>query len=323
MFKSFSKFKIIASLFAVLFISCFININLNKASADSIRIVTKSEYCIDLYHGNVSNDAPVMLWTCDKTSAQSWTENLSTITHDEKYCLSVSDKFIKNKNSVVVQSCNGGANQVWLNSKNKLYNPDTQMCLTTSMGNGSQLIVDNCNKKNLLTWNSEDMSGAVISRNLNCNKGDRSYKLSCNAIKQWEDWVDSNNHMDLLSKYTINSTYEQWCADFISYIYKEAGFPFKSAVAGWNENVAVNLQNYNFTIHDATSGYVPKSGDVAFFDYDNGGHVELVVSGGSKPTMIYGNSGRIDPQTNNGDMRANTIMQIKDKGSLIYYLSPN
>jgi len=321
--SGFSKFKFIASLLAVIFIACFVRVNLNKASADSTRIVAKKDYCIDLYHGNISDYSPVMLWACDKTSAQSWTENLTTITHEDKYCLSVSNKLLKNKKSIVVQLCNGSANQVWLNSKNKLYNPDSELCLTTSMGNGSQLVVDDCNKKNLLTWTTEDVNGQVIPRNLQCDKGDKPFKLSCNAIKQWENWVDNNNHMNLLNKYTLNSTYEQWCADFISYIYKESGYPFRSAADGWDENVAVNIQNYNFTIHDASSGYIPKPGDVAFFDYDNGGHVEMVVSGGSKPTMIYGNSGRNDPQTNNGDMRANTIMEVKDKGSLIYYLSPN
>ena len=319
-----SKIRVFTFILVFFLIFGFGRSYLNKASADSLRIVAKKDYCIDLLHNSTSENSPVVLWMCDKTSAQSWTENLSTITHDDKYCLSVSEKLLNSKKSMVVQSCNNSANQVWLNSNGRLYNPNSEQCLTSSMGDGSQLVVDDCNKKNVLTWNAEDMSGSIVPRKLNCDSGSKEFKLSCYAIKEWETWVNgSNNHLSLLTRYTDNATYEQWCADFISFVYKESGYPFKSAFDGWDENTAVNIQKYNFTIHDASSGYIPKPGDVAYFDYNQGGHTEIVVSGGSHPTMIYGNSGRIDPQTGNGDMRANTITLVKDKGSLIYYLSPN
>lgn len=322
--SGFGKFSLFTCLIIILFMFVFVKGYLNKASADSLRIVTKSNYCIDLLHGNTGENAPVMLWICDKTSSQSWDEQLSTITHDDKYCLAVSNLTIQNNKTIVVQSCNNGANQVWLNSDGKLYNPDTEECISTYGGDGTQLIVKDCNSKYILTWQNQDVSGVVIGRNLDCSKGDRSYKLSCNAIAEWETWRNgSNNHVQLLNKYTDNASYEEWCADFISYIYKVSGYPFVGAYDGWDENNALNIQNYNFTIHDASSGYLPNPGDVAFFDYGNGGHTEMVISGGSHPTFIYGNSARVDPQTGNGDMRANTITRVKDKGSLIYYLSPN
>jgi len=77
-----------------------------------------------------------------------------------------------------------------------------------------------------------------------------------------------------------------------------------------------------FTQHYANTGYIPKTGDVAYFNY-NGGHVEIVVSGGSKPTFVYGNSATIDPTTGNGEMEANTETSDGSLGQLVYYLSPN
>ena len=76
-----------------------------------------------------------------------------------------------------------------------------------------------------------------------------------------------------------------------------------------------------YTIHYASTGYLPKPGDVAFFNY-SAGHVEIVISGGKQPTFIYGDSGTIDPTTGNGQMKANTILG-NVSGQVVYYLSPN
>ena len=114
---------------------------------------------------------------------------------------------------------------------------------------------------------------------------------------------------------------EEWCADFVSYVYKQAGYPFLYGERdGWDEYYAPNIQNQGFIYHSAAS-YIPHAGDVAFFDY-NGGHVEIVAVGGSKPIFIYGDSGTIDKTTGNGDMAENTITNDGYAGQVIYYLSP-
>ena len=147
--------------------------------------------------------------------------------------------------------------------------------------------------------------------------------IACNAVKEFTAWQSSgSNHESLLTTYTDGTPSEEWCADFISYVYKEAGYPFTNGSAdGWDENSAGNVQYMGFTMHQAGNGYVPETGDVAYFDYP-GGHVEIVVSGGTTPTYVYGDSAEIDPTTGNGQMKSNTI-QSDNNGQVMYYLTPN
>jgi hypothetical protein len=140
---------------------------------------------------------------------------------------------------------------------------------------------------------------------------------------QWALWqANPNGHTGLLTQFTDGNSYEEWCADFVSYVYKISGYPFQNGERdNWDEYNANNLVNLNFTVHNAGS-YIPKPGDIAYFDY-SGGHVELVVTGGSHPTFIYGDSGTTDPMTGNGEMNEDTLTNDGSAGSVQYYLSPN
>ena len=156
-----------------------------------------------------------------------------------------------------------------------------------------------------------------------CQSGTTGERVACFAARAWQDWrAGPSGHAALLAAYTDGNAYEEWCADFVSYLYKQAGHPFTSGERdGWDEYVADDIQNQGFTLHDAAT-YTPKAGDVAYFDY-NGGHVEIVAVGGSKPIFIYGDSGTPDPATGNGDMAENSITSDGDAGQVVYYLSPN
>jgi hypothetical protein len=99
-------------------------------------------------------------------------------------------------------------------------------------------------------------------------------------------------------KYTNNGGKdEQWCGDFISWLYNEAGYPVKDVGDKW-ERVAFGFQTdtntlKKFEFHPVGAGYVPQPGDVAVHSYS---HVNLVVSvntSGKKPTVtvIGGNQG--------------------------------
>jgi cell wall-associated NlpC family hydrolase len=126
----------------------------------------------------------------------------------------------------------------------------------------------------------------------------------------------------LLNDYTEGNINEEWCADFVSYIYREAGYPFTDGERNnWDQYTAGDVQYMGFTLHPAGS-YMPEPGDVAYFDYP-GGHVEIVVSGGKHPTFIYGDAGTIDPATHNGDMTENSFTNDGAAGQVVYYLSPN
>ncbi|MGD0284241.1 MAG: ricin-type beta-trefoil lectin domain protein [Candidatus Saccharimonadales bacterium] len=294
--------------------------------ADSPKITSGlAGYCLD-DHDNKSNANTVVdNWKCNNTMAQDWVANISTITHDDTYCLTVQGNKINVGAKVVLNTCDGSAGQVWLRDQTGYQNPNSGLCLTTSQSTpNNQLIISDCNTLSnpQQTWTPTTIDNKNSS-DMSCT-GTEGNRVACNAIKEWADWQsNTSNHEVLLTKYTDGAPYERWCADFVSYVYKEAGYPFTQGNSnGWDENIADNIQYMGFTLHSATSNYIPQTGDVAYFNYA-GGHVEIVVSGGKTPTFIYGDSATIDPTTGNGQMMANTITQKGDEGQVVYYLSPN
>jgi len=64
--------------------------------------------------------------------------------------------------------------------------------------------------------------------------------VACYAAKEWAAWqAPGSNHNALLNVYADGNGYEEWCADFISYVYKEAGYPFSGGERdGWDEYLA-------------------------------------------------------------------------------------
>ena len=90
--------------------------------------------------------------------------------------------------------------------------------------------------------------------------------------------------------------YEEWCADFASWIYNQAGYPFSGGQAGgWmlagvSEIQALGQQNQKFHWHPASSNYVPKPGDLAIH---GGDHVNIFISSaGGVSTYIGGDQGQ-------------------------------
>jgi hypothetical protein len=299
----------------------------NHVAADSPKIVSGvTDYCLNDRDNNTATNATVDAWKCNNTAAQVWAINASTITHDNKYCLAVQNNSAVQNTKVVLSNCNGDAGQVWLRDQGGFQNPNSNMCLSASNTKPeSQLFIDSCsNLSNAREiWSPRTLSNTSIDANPTC-AGLEGDKVACYAIKEWTTWQSgSPSHDALLTNYTDGAPYEEWCADFVSYVYKEAGHPFTQGESdGWDENIAGNIQNMGFTMHSASSGYIPKTGDVAYFNYEDG-HVEIVVSGGKTPTFIYGDSATIDPSTGNGQMMANTMTSDGSEGQLVYYLSPN
>jgi len=273
--------------------------------------------CLDVQHNSADDGAVVQLWSCNKSAAQEWTIGFDAIRHGDDRCLSVEKNATKVSSPVVLEPCTSAPGQLWLRDRTGYYNPHSQLCLMVPDSKaGTNVILASCKDlaSNAKTWQPEVMASTCPET--------KSERLACEAVTEWSAWQNSSNHLLLLDKYTGGAPYEAWCADFVSYIYRQAGHAFtQGANNGWDESIAENIQNMGFSKHYADTGYVPKAGDVAYFDYA-GGHVELVVSGGKTPTFVYGNSGKTDPTTGNGDMGANTITNDQN-GNVVYYLSPN
>ncbi|HUA13480.1 MAG TPA: ricin-type beta-trefoil lectin domain protein [Candidatus Sulfotelmatobacter sp.] len=306
---------------ALLTIFAIIGIFKNVAShADSNIIQIKSGYagyCLDDKNSLVANGAPLDLYKCNGSDAQGWQIIDAQIVHSG-LCLSVKDNSVTVGAAVVLDSCsNNDPGQVWLVDDQGLYNPNSSLCLSTSSDDpGSRVVISNCSDlgQNEEIWQTNWTSA-------DCPASGEGQKVACSAINEWVSWHEPGaNHMALLTSYTDGAPNEEWCADFVSYVYKEAGFPFKGGETnGWDENNANNIVNRGFNAHGLK--YQPVVGDVAYFNYA-GGHVEIVISSGKTPTFLYGNSATIDPTTGNGDMESNTITSVQGLGSLVYYMSP-
>jgi hypothetical protein len=305
---------ILAAFAAMLGLTTLLSFGTSHASTSAAAMTSGVRgLCLDDYRDITTKGAAVDIWDCNHTSAQNWTVTDTTIRHEDDQCLTVT-----NNNKVNLEPCAETANQVWLRDNSGYQNPNTQECLNAPSTNiGARLTVASC--ANLASSNETWKPPA--DTNPACTGTERQV-VACYAIKEWTTWqAGTSNHNTLLNTYTDGAPAEEWCADFVSYVYKEAGYPFTQGnTNGWDENIADNVQYMGFTLHNAGS-YVPQAGDVAFFDY-TGGHVEIVVSGGQTPTFVYGNSDTIDPTTGNGEMEANTITSKGPLGQVIYYLSP-
>jgi hypothetical protein len=299
----------------------------SHVSADIPRISSGLDsYCLNVYDGKTDTNTSVDTWKCNDTASQDWVATIDTITHDGSQCLSVQGDAVGQGSKVVINPCNAVAGQIWLRDQAGYQNPNSGLCLTASSSRPTdQLFISDCSNlaSSQETWTPTLPATKNNLTNLPCT-GTEGQKVACYAIKGWTTWQSGSiSHESLLNSYTDGAPYEEWCADFVSYVYKEAGYPFiQGDTDGWDENVADNIQYMGFLMHPADSNYVPQAGDIAFFNYSDG-HVEIVVSGGKTPTFIYGDSAVIDPTTGNGQMVANTITQKADEGQLVYYLSPD
>lgn len=314
---------LIFGLIAGVCVFTFIRVSVGTASAATAIIKSGIHgYCLDDYNNGTAANNEVDLSSCNESAAQDWSVKGDKIEHATA-CLSVKADGHTANTVVVANPCADSPGQIWLMNANGFFNPNSGMCLTAPKTD-QQLVIRPCSSRTTAsqTWAATAVSAKPTSTLATCSGSSRDL-IVCYAEKEWVRWHSGTvSHSDLLNKYTDGEAYEAWCADFVSYIYKEAGRPFTQAYDSWDENDANNIQNYGFTLHQASSGYVPKPGDVAYFDYV-GGHVEIVISGGKTPTFIYGNSATIDPTTGNGQMEANTVVNDGSEGEVAYYLSPN
>lgn len=293
------------------------------AAASSVIKSGVAGYCLDVHDDGTAVNTTVDNWHCNDTQAQSWTTTYNSIRHGSNLCLSVQRDSKVAGALVVLVPCNLSPGQVWLRDQNGFQNPNSGLCLALPTGKQTgPVITAPCRLPGQTTeqWTPAGTTTTLASDTCPQDKGDR---IACFATHEWDAWQSNpTGHLALLNKYTANTPYEEWCADFISYVYREAGYPFTNGeYNGWDESNANKVQDMGFSKHNPAF-YTPKPGDIAYFDY-NGGHVEIVVSGGKSPTFVYGNSGTIDPTTDNGQMAANTITHDGAEGQLVYYLSPN
>ncbi len=323
--KGFTRIALLLSLIGILVWAGTAIASIGRVHADANQpevLAGKPGYCLDAAHDGTKYGTAVNSAPCNGSPSQYWQISGNKILNRGKYCLSLLNS------KAVIGACANMAS-LWHSDGVGIKNDSTNQCLWLPNGQtDAQLIVAGCNGLTSLNevWTTSVWTGLTLEQMSSpaCSQKQLGLRVACFARRQWLAWqTEPKIHEALLSDYTDANPYEEWCADFVSYVYKEAGAPFTNGERnGWDQYDANYIRYMGFTYHSATSGYLPKPGDVAYFNY-SGGHVEIVVSGGRHPTFIYGDSGVKDPITGNGNMAENQITSDGSAGQLVYYLSPN
>jgi hypothetical protein len=157
-------------------------------------------------------------------------------------------------------------------------------------------------------------------------------KVTCLAEAEYELWRSgkmgpSPNPPYPFLKYTEGAD-EEWCADFVSWLYNQAGYPLRTGDKWRVNNVGqvgdIGKQGQLFTYHSESS-YIPKPGDMVI--YNGGEHINMVVAVNTNNhtvTTIGGNQGNI--QANNmSKVTKNTVDKYfgpTSIGTVDAYVSP-
>jgi len=150
-------------------------------------------------------------------------------------------------------------------------------------------------------------------------------KSMLQLVKQEYDKAPKSYDMTVM-KYTEGNK-ESWCTDFISWIYSKAGVPFTNPNSGfWRIPGVLTLQQQYKdagTYAEASSGYTPKLGDVAFYigaqtpDNSSAEHAAIVLKVDKGIiTTIGGNEGLGIMRIRSESLQANISKSLVGFGQL-------
>ena len=120
-------------------------------------ILGNSAKCIDDASAGMSNGTPIQIWTCNATSAQSWTWNSGdgTLLVFNK-CMDVAGGGTANATQIQLWDCNGTGAQEWRwRQQSRLVNPQSGRCLDVTgggTGDGTQVQLWDCNDTPAQAW---------------------------------------------------------------------------------------------------------------------------------------------------------------------------
>ena len=122
---------------------------------------------------------------------------------------------------------------------------------------------------------------------------------------------------------------EEWCADFVSWVYNQANYPL-APDPNWDLPAVSEIQatgelNQGFQWHPSDSGYSPQPGDIAIYiDPKSGtdGHANIVVSVSNGQIQYIGGDQGNGPYPGGSIVSLVTSSGPYDNG-IIGYVSPN
>ncbi len=164
-------------------------------------------------------------------------------------------------------------------------------------------------------------SGVNCNANATQNLGSIRQAVVCIAQAELSKWNSGSLKPGTDYKIYSEATPEDWCADFASWVFNQAGYPLKEGptwrISGVDAVKAVGEANQRFHWHDK-SGYIPKPGDLAIHnDGKTDYHVNIVVGiSGNRVTLIGGNQG-------SNDFAQSKVSRDSLQNDIIGYVTPD
>jgi glucosylceramidase len=112
--------------------------------------------CVDVASGSTTNGTQIQLYTCNGTTAQTWTVGTDGTIRALGKCMDVAAAGTANGTKVQLYDCNGTAAQVWQASGTQLINPVSGKCLDAtgpSSADGTPLQIWACGGGANQQWN--------------------------------------------------------------------------------------------------------------------------------------------------------------------------
>lgn len=262
-------------------------------------------WCLNDEGSNHAQGSPVNSAKCDGSPGQNWTYGGNVLKLAGTYCIQPVGGSITANTAIALDACDGHSSQSWVRDGTALEDVNASaggranMCLAIPGGaTGAQLRLEPCNDGYLSQqWSTDTYippaSGADLCAPSGTTEGARVASVAKCELVLWNGGKvngQTASHTTLLrafNAYTYGNP-EPWCADFVSYVYKQAGYPLTGGTDGWDVKAAFDLESVR-GFHYPSSP--PKVGDIAIFaGVDDQGHAEIVVST-SGPTFVYGDSG--------------------------------
>ncbi|MHA6757148.1 ricin-type beta-trefoil lectin domain protein [Streptacidiphilus sp. PAMC 29251] len=113
--------------------------------------------CLDVNKGGSTNGTAAQIWSCNNTTAQSWTASPDATLRALGKCLDVTGAGTANGSKVEIWDCNGGGNQQWQAYNGGYRNPASGRCLddpASSTTDGTQLAIWDCNGGTNQKWSA-------------------------------------------------------------------------------------------------------------------------------------------------------------------------
>ena len=150
------------------------------------------------------------------------------------------------------------------------------------------------------------------------------HTIVCTTNQELQKWSGPSPQLTPATGYLTYSQNrpEDWCADFASWVYNQAGDPLQTG--SWNVSYVPDIEaigtiGQNFHWHPVGSGYTPQPGDLAIH---GSSHVNIVVGvSGNQMTLVGGNQGSDD--FNQSKVTQYGPVDFTDGGTITGFVSPD